>query len=105
MYPDVHHGTINGKKIKEIITDNEYLEKAFIKKIYRRGYEVLLARKSTAVFSSANAIKDHLHNWYFGTRSGEYVSMAVHSDGSYGIPTGLIYSFPVTCSNFSYKIV
>ena len=65
----------------------------------------MAARQNSSVMSAANAVKDHLHDWYFGTKEGEFVSMGVYSDESYGVPAGLIYSFPVTCENFDYKIV
>lgn len=57
------------------------------------------------MFSAANAVKDHLHDWYFGTKSGEFVSMAVYSNGEYKVASGVIFSFPVTCKDFTYKIV
>lgn len=106
QYPDVNHGTINGQPIRGVIKDEHYLNDSFIVRVQKRGGEVLDARKNSSVMSAANAAKNHLHDWYFGTKEGEWVSMAVYSDGKhYGVPAGLLYSFPVTCSNFTYKIV
>lgn len=105
QYPDVNHGTILGKKIREIIKDQDYLNKDFISRVQKRGGEVLQARKNSSVFSAANAVKDHLHDWYFGTRPGEFVSMGVISNGEYGVPKGLCFSYPVTCKNFDWEIV
>ncbi|KAL4511638.1 hypothetical protein ABPG72_012483 [Tetrahymena utriculariae] len=105
QYPDVNHGTVLGKRIRQFINDEAYLNNAFIERVQKRGGEVLAARKNSSVMSAANAVKDHLHDWYFGTKAGEFVSMGVYSDGSYGIPNGLIFSYPVTCANFNYQIV
>lgn len=73
--------------------------------IQQRGAEVLYTRKKSAVLSGARAIVDHLRDWYFGTEEGSWVSMGVISDGSYGVPEGLVFSFPATCKDFEYKIV
>lgn len=105
QYPDVNHGNILGKKIREIIRDDAYLNTSFIEKVQKRGGEVLAARKSSSVFSAANATKDHLRDWFNGTGEGEWVSMGVISNGEYGVPKGLCYSYPVVTKEFDYHIV
>lgn len=105
QYPDVNHGTINGKNIREVIKDDEYLNGAFIEKVQKRGGEVLAARKSSSVFSAANATKDHLRDWHAGTKQGEWVSMGVIGNGEYGLPAGLCFSYPVTTRDFDYQVV
>merc|ERR1712065_97722 len=77
----------------------------FIKTVQKRGAAVIAARKLSSAASAAKAIVDHIRDWLLGTPENEYVSMAVPSDGSYGIAPGVVYSFPVTCSNGTYKIV
>lgn len=105
QYPDVNHGLALGRKIREVIKDHDYLNTAFIEKVQKRGGEVLAARKSSSVFSAANATKDHLRDWYFGTAPGRFVSMGVISNGEYGVPKGLCYSYPVMTKNFDYQVV
>ena len=106
QYPDVNHGTINGAPIREAINDEAYLNGDFIARVQKRGAEVLKARKLSSVFSAANAVKDHLKDWYFGNEL-EYVSMGLISDGNhYGVPAGINFSFPIKClGNFQYQIV
>jgi len=105
QYPDVNNGNIKGKNIREVIKDEEYLNGPFIEKIQKRGGEVLAARKSSSVFSAANATKDQLKDWYNGTKEGEWVSMGVISKGEYGIPQGLCFSYPVVTKDFDYQVV
>ncbi len=105
QYPDVSHATILGRKIRELLKDDEYWNKTFIEKVQKRGGEVLAARKSSSVFSAANATKDHLRDWYHGTKHGEWVSMGVISNGEYGVPKGLCYSYPVATKDFDYHVV
>lgn len=106
QYPDVNHGNIMGKPIRKVINDDEYLNGEFISKVQKRGAEVIEYRGGSSVFSAANAIKDHLHDWYFGTKEGVIVSKAIVSDGSYGVPKGLVFSFPVRCKpHFNIEIV
>jgi len=106
QYPDVNHGTIAEKPIKKVVEDEEWLKGAFITKIQKRGAEIIEYRGSSSVFSAANAIKDHLRDWYHGTEPGTWVSMGVVSDGSYGVPKGLVFSFPCICKkHFEYEIV
>jgi malate dehydrogenase len=109
QYPDVSHGYIqDGARkvpVREAISDHAWLEGEFIKVVQGRGAAIIAARKLSSAGSAAQAICDHIQNWIKGTPEGEYVSMAVPSDGSYGVPENLIYSFPVTCANGSYSIV
>ncbi|KAL0486836.1 malate dehydrogenase [Acrasis kona] len=109
QYPDttVGHVVVNGEKksIRDAVNDNKYLEGDFISTVQKRGAAIIAARKFSSAMSAANAIVDHIRDWVLGTPEGEYVSMAVPSDGSYDIPEGVIYSYPVTCKNGKYTIV
>jgi malate dehydrogenase len=105
QYPDISQTVLDGKKAEELINDENYVKKDFLKLIQHRGGEVLYQRKKSSGFSAAKAILDHMRDWMFGTESGNWVSMAVMSDGSYGIPEGLVFSFPVTSKDFEYEIV
>jgi len=110
QYPDVSHGFIvqsDGSRVpvRQAINDDAWLNGDFIKTVQQRGAAIIAARKFSSAASAAKAIIDHLRNWFHGTPEGEFVSMAVHSDGSYGVPEGLIYSFPVTCKDGDYTIV
>lgn len=110
QYPDVNHAVLSKDQstqvsIRKVINNDQYLNNEFISKIQKRGAAVLEMRGQSSAFSAARAIVDHMRDWIFGTPVGEWVSMAVVSDGSYGIPKGLVFSFPVTCQNGSYKIV
>ena len=102
QYPDVSHALVekDGKleKVVELVDDQTYLETEFVKTIQTRGGAVIKARKLSSAMSAAKAIVDHMRDWWNGTSDGEWVSMAVPSDGSYGIKEGVIYSYPVTIS-------
>jgi len=110
QYPDVSHGHIcggNGAKtpINDAIKDHAWLQGEFITIVQQRGAAIIKARKLSSAASAAKAIIDHMRDWVFGTPEGEYISMAVCSDGSYGVPKDLIYSFPVICKGGKYSIV
>eukprot|EP00731_Ephydatia_muelleri_P027312 Em0019g185a len=111
QFPDVAHATVTkstGQKtpVYEAINDDAWLKGDFIKTVQQRGSAVIKARKLSSALSAAKAICDHMHNWWFGTADGEWVSMGVMSDGSYGIPKGIIYSFPVRIKkDHSWEIV
>lgn len=109
QYPDVNHGFVRmeGRKvpIREAVHDDAYLDGDFIKVIQQRGAAVIKARGMSSAMSAANAVLDHMRSWLHGTPEGEYVSMAIVSDGSYGVPEGLVFSFPVTCSGGEWHIV
>jgi len=106
QYPDWSHATIDGKKASEVIEDRKWYEETFIPCIQKRGAAIIAARKLSSALSAAQAISDHLNNWFLGTPAGKYVSMAVDSTGNpYGVEPGLMYSFPVTCSGGKWSIV
>ena len=105
MYPDFTHATINGHKLTDVITDHEWLNGAFLKTVQQRGKAIIEARGKSSAASAAWAAIDHMKDWWHGTQ-GRWVSMAVVSDGSYGVPEGLICSFPCTVdSNGQYHVV
>lgn len=102
--PDISHCTVNGKAATEMV-DTAWAQEEFIPKVAKRGAEVIAARGSSSAASAGNGVIDHMASWILGTEEGNWVSMAVPSDGSYGIEKGLIYSYPVTCKNGDYEIV
>jgi malate dehydrogenase len=104
QYPDLSHTTVRGKSAKGLVTQ-EWIEQGFIPVVQQRGAAVIKARGSSSAASAASAAIDHVHTWVHGTEEGNWVSMAVPSDGSYGIPAGVIYSYPVTVRNGDYQIV
>jgi malate dehydrogenase len=105
QYPDLNHAEINGGKVADLINDSEWVEDHFIPAVQNRGAEVIEARGLSSAASAANAAIDHIHDWVFGTRENDWVSMGVPSDGSYGIPEGVMYGFPVICKDGAYHIV
>ncbi len=104
QYPDVSHCTVGGKPAKSLV-DQKWIEEAFIPTVQQRGAAVIKARGSSSAASAASAALDHVRDWVRGTPAGDWVSMAVPSDGSYGIPEGVVYSYPVTCRDGRYEIV
>ena len=106
MYPDYTNATINGQALTDVITDHEWLDGPFIKTVQQRGKAIIQARGKSSAASAAWAAIKHARDWARPTPDGEWVSMAVPSDGSYGIPEGLIYSFPCTVdASGRYEIV
>jgi len=105
QYPDVFQAECEGKKVWPMINDPNWLEKEFIPMVQKRGAAIIEARGLSSAASAANAAMDHVRDWIDGTRPGNWVSMGVPSDGSYGIPEGVIYGYPVTCEGGKYKIV
>ncbi|HET9075344.1 MAG TPA: malate dehydrogenase [Acidimicrobiales bacterium] len=105
QYPDVYRARIAGKPAGEVIGDDAWVEKEFIPTVQKRGAAIIEARGASSAASAASAAIDHVHDWVKGTAEGDWVSMAVPSDGSYGVPEGLISSFPVTTSGGGYRIV
>ncbi len=106
MYPDYTNATIGGRKVTDVITDAAWLEGAFLTTVQQRGKAILDARGKSSAASAAFAAVDHMRDWFRPTPQGEWRSMAVPSDGSYGIPEGLICSFPVTVdAEGQWKIV
>ncbi len=104
QYPDLHHALVNGKAALELV-EQDWYEDEFIPGVAKRGAEIIKARGASSAASAANAILDHARDWAFGTPENDWTSMAVAADGSYGIPEGIVYSFPVTCSGGDYEIV
>jgi malate dehydrogenase len=105
QYPDLFHAEVDGKNAAELIGDQAWLESDFIPTVQQRGAAIIEARGLSSAASAANAAIDHVHDWALGTPSGDWVSMAIPSDGSYGVAEGLISSFPVTCSGGEYQVV
>lgn len=104
QYPDLSYATVSGKPAHDLI-DRGWYENEYIDRVARRGAEIIDARAASSAASAANAVIDHIHDWVLGTAEDDWTSMAVMSDGSYDIAEGLIYSFPLTCSNGGYEIV
>ncbi len=104
QYPDINHTTINDQSTLEQV-DQNWIENIFIPTVQNRGAEIIQARGLSSAASAASAAIDHVKDWTFGSADNDWVSMAVPSDGSYGIAEGIVYSFPVVCANGSYEIV
>ncbi len=105
QYPDVFNAEVDGQKVWPMINDQKWLESDFIPTIQKRGAAIIEARGLSSAASAANAAMDHIRDWINGTPQGDWVSMGLPSDGSYGIPEGVIYGYPATCSNGRYQIV
>jgi malate dehydrogenase len=104
QYPDLHHATVDGKPALSLVDATWYRE-TFIPTVQQRGAAIIKARGASSAASAASSAIDHIRDWVRGTAEGDWVSMAVPSDGSYGIPAGVIYGFPVTCTGGRYQIV
>ncbi|EYU42372.1 hypothetical protein ABFS82_14G149300 [Erythranthe guttata] len=109
QYPDANHATVNtvngDKLVPDLVGDDKWLKTEFIATVQQRGAAIIKARKLSSALSAASSACDHIRDWVLGTPKGNWVSMGVYSDGSYGIPAGLIYSFPVTCDKGEWSIV
>jgi malate dehydrogenase len=105
QYPDLFHAEVGGKIAAEVIDDQAWLEETFIPTVQQRGAAVIEARGLSSAASAANAAIDHVHDWVHGSPEGDWLSMAVPSDGSYGVPEGLLSSFPVTTKAGEWQIV
>ena len=104
QYPDIGHATVRGEAVAEQV-DQAWYRDEFIPTVQQRGAAIIKARGASSAASAASAAIDHMHDWFTGTPSDDWVSMAVASDGSYGIPEGVVYSYPVTCAGGDYEIV
>ncbi|MBY5269152.1 malate dehydrogenase [Spiribacter salinus] len=104
QYPDISHAQVDGKAASDLV-DQSWLEESFIPTVQQRGAAIIKARGQSSAASAASAAIDHMRDWTLGTPQGDWVSMAIPSDGSYGIAEGIIYSFPVRCANGQYEIV
>ena len=104
QYPDLFHAKVNGESATDFI-DQAWYKETFIPEVQQRGAAIIAARGASSAASAANAAIDHMRTWALGSAANDWVSMGIYSDGSYGIAEGLIYSFPVTCSNGDWAIV
>ena len=104
MFPDFYHAQKNGQAVTSLV-DESWFQEDFLKTVSTRGKAIIEARGQSSAASAASAALDHMASWWNGTAEGDWVSMGIPSDGSYGIPAGLIFSYPVTISDGEYKIV
>ena len=105
QYPDLYNCEVDGKNAATLVNDEAWLRETFIPTVAKRGAAIIKARGLSSAASAGTAAMDHVRNWVQGTPAGDWVSMSVPSDGSYGVPAGLISSFPCTCANGEYNIV
>lgn len=105
QYPDLFHCEIDGVSAYDLIGDHEWVDSVFIPTVSRRGASIIEARGASSAASAANAAIDHMREWWLGTAEGDWVSMGVPSDGSYGVPEGLISSFPCVVRDGRWEIV
>jgi malate dehydrogenase len=104
QYPDINHRLVQGKPARSLV-DAVWIEKEFIPVVQQRGAAIIKARGASSAASAGSAAIDHVRDWFRGSANGDWVSMGIPSDGSYGIPEGVIYSYPVVCRNGHYEIV
>ncbi len=104
QYPDISHALLDGNAVGDQL-EQVWLEDVFIPTVQQRGTAIIKARGASSAASAASSAIDHMRDWTLGTAAGDWVSMAIPADGSYGIEAGLMYSFPVTCQNGQYEIV
>ncbi|MFL6623868.1 MAG: malate dehydrogenase [Sulfurifustis sp.] len=105
QYPDVFNAEVDGQNAAKLINDQQWIEGTFIPTVQKRGAAIIEARGLSSAASAANAAIEHVRDWVLGTPAGDWVSMGVPSDGSYGIPEGVMFGYPVTCKNGAYQIV
>jgi len=105
QYPDISHAMVGERPATELVTDREWITDDFIPTVQKRGAAIIEARGASSAKSAASAAIDHVHDWVLGTPEGDWVSMGIASDGSYGVDEGLISGFPCTCSGGEWKIV
>ena len=104
QYPDISHATISSKAALDLV-ERDWYQDDYIPRVAKRGAEIIAARGASSAASAANAALEHMRDWALGSAQDDWVSMAIPSDGSYNIPEGLVYSFPVRCSGGDYEIV
>jgi len=104
QYPDIRFAEVNGTEASSLVDEAWYREQ-FIPDVQQRGAAIIKARGASSAASAASAAIDHMRSWQLGTQEGDWVSMAVPADGSYGIAPGVIYSYPCVCKNGDYEIV
>ena len=105
QYPDLVHAKVGGRSAWDAVDDERWIADEFIPRVAKRGAEVIEARGASSAASAATAALDHVHDWVLGTRQGDWVSMSVPSDGSYGVEDGLVSGFPCTCSGGEWQLV
>ena len=105
QYPDLDHAEINGRLVRSALADQDWVEREFIPTVQKRGAVVIEARGLSSAASAANAAIAHIHDWMLQSHHNDWVTMSIASDGSYDIPAGVIYGFPVTCKQGQYRIV
>ncbi|MBI4913452.1 MAG: malate dehydrogenase [Acidobacteria bacterium] len=105
QFPDLYHCTVDGKNAYEAVNDHEWYDKTFIPTVAKRGAAIIEARGLSSAASAASAAIDHMRDWTYGTPDGDWISMAICSDGSYGVPAGLVYSYPCTVKGGQVSIV
>ncbi|MBI4189239.1 MAG: malate dehydrogenase [Betaproteobacteria bacterium] len=105
QYPDLFQAEADGRKVWPLINDQQWLEKTFIPIIQKRGAAIIEARGLSSAASAANAAMEHMRNWVYGTPDGDWVSMGIAADGSYGIAEGVMFGYPCVCKNGKYEIV
>ena len=105
QYPDIFHADVNGENAAQAVNDEAWIDNTFIPTVAKRGAAVIQARGLSSAASAANATVEHMRDWMLGTPEGDWVSMAVPSDGSYGVPEGVVSSFPCTVKDGKYSIV
>jgi len=105
QYPDLFHCEVNGRSAYDVVGDPAWYDSTYIPTVAKRGAAIIDARGASSAASAASAAVDHVRDWVFGTPEGDWVSMAIPSDGSYGVPEGIISSFPCVCNDGDYAIV
>ncbi len=105
MYPDLFNAKVNGRPAVDVVNDQKWLESAFIPTVAKRGAAIIEARGASSAASAASAAIDHVHDWVLGTPDGDWASMAVFSDGSYGVEQSVISGYPCRCTNGEWEIV
>ncbi len=105
QYPDLYHAEVDGQAVSRLINDQAWVENTFIPTVQKRGAAIIEARGLSSAASAANAAMNHIRDWVHGTPAGDWVTMGIPSDGSYGIPEGVLFGYPVTCSGGKYSIV
>lgn len=105
QYPDLFHAEVGGRNAYQAVGDHDWINGTYIPSVAKRGAAIIEARGASSAASAANAAIDHIRDWTLGTPAGDWVSMAIPSDGSYGVPEGIISSFPCNCENGVYSIV
>jgi malate dehydrogenase len=105
QFPDLYHAEVEGKSAYELVNDHTWYEASYIPTVAKRGAAIIEARGLSSAASAASAAIDHMKSWALGTPEGDWTSMAFVSDGSYGVPKGLVYGFPVTVKNGEVSIV